>query len=372
MRPWLIWFLAITMTLAALQAYSLLAGGDTILGRFIYMLHFNAKWALFMPVMTFGAAILGLPAIPPAVVLWRALRHRPAQPEPQCGKCGYTVRGISSMTCPECGSNLREVGVVTAPLRNVRVFKPLRWSIGWLVAVIPLALAASCYVLMMYGPYIVKQSIEYRFSCQAPTLKTIVLAEAKSTCRRTGYNPTGMSAPLQELVMSIQEPLSSPIHLHVDLRSLQCWMTGQNGQVLPRVDGFDDKAIRAWLMTAGVDLSRSDVPLQTGSRMQLPWLAASGTDDVQSDVTMVTGYIATCTKGIFGLAPGSLMTSLGPGRYSFNFAPVSQKASYDLEWWAVPVCVGFWFLIWLSGLWVVLWRRCFQAVVTAMPEDHAQ
>ncbi|HEX2973530.1 MAG TPA: hypothetical protein VHP11_14440 [Tepidisphaeraceae bacterium] len=33
--------------------------------------------------------------------------------EPRCGQCGYIVRGIGGFTCPECGKDLREVGIVT-------------------------------------------------------------------------------------------------------------------------------------------------------------------------------------------------------------------------------------------------------------------
>src|SRR5205823_12220816 len=33
--------------------------------------------------------------------------------EPVCGQCGYCVRGLAGMICPECGSDLREVGILT-------------------------------------------------------------------------------------------------------------------------------------------------------------------------------------------------------------------------------------------------------------------
>jgi class 3 adenylate cyclase len=32
-----------------------------------------------------------------------------------CGKCGYDVTGLPTFTCPECGSDLREVGIVRRP-----------------------------------------------------------------------------------------------------------------------------------------------------------------------------------------------------------------------------------------------------------------
>ena len=31
--------------------------------------------------------------------------------EPTCGKCGYSARGLSIPECPECGADLREVGI---------------------------------------------------------------------------------------------------------------------------------------------------------------------------------------------------------------------------------------------------------------------
>jgi len=43
-----------------------------------------------------------------------------ARPDvPVCGQCGYVVRGISSLTCPECGSDLLEVGVL-APTHRLK------------------------------------------------------------------------------------------------------------------------------------------------------------------------------------------------------------------------------------------------------------
>src|SRR5688572_22499966 len=44
-----------------------------------------------------------------ARVLWR----RKAVTQPACGNCGYFVRGIATFTCPECGQDLREAGIVT-------------------------------------------------------------------------------------------------------------------------------------------------------------------------------------------------------------------------------------------------------------------
>jgi hypothetical protein len=37
----------------------------------------------------------------------------PKVTEPSCRACGYAVRGLPSFTCPECGSDLRDVGIDT-------------------------------------------------------------------------------------------------------------------------------------------------------------------------------------------------------------------------------------------------------------------
>lgn len=31
--------------------------------------------------------------------------------EMACGRCGYAVRGLEQLTCPECGADLREAGI---------------------------------------------------------------------------------------------------------------------------------------------------------------------------------------------------------------------------------------------------------------------
>lgn len=43
--------------------------------------------------------------------------------EPVCARCGYLVRGIAQLRCPECGSDLREVGII-APGPRKRRRKP--------------------------------------------------------------------------------------------------------------------------------------------------------------------------------------------------------------------------------------------------------
>ena len=65
-------------------------------------------------VTTFVAGFVGF------VGWWLALRYlqKGGDTGGRCGRCDYLVRELPSFQCPECGSDLREVGI-TAPRRRV-------------------------------------------------------------------------------------------------------------------------------------------------------------------------------------------------------------------------------------------------------------
>ena len=61
--------------------------------------------------------------------------------EPRCAACGYIIAPGSSVICPECGGDLREVGLVTATTRPVRSAGP--WYLLAFLAALPIGLAAA-------------------------------------------------------------------------------------------------------------------------------------------------------------------------------------------------------------------------------------
>ena len=54
--------------------------------------------------------VLGLTALVVGIVLLLTKSSGDAEGG-QCGACGYAVRGVSTFSCPECGADLREVGI---------------------------------------------------------------------------------------------------------------------------------------------------------------------------------------------------------------------------------------------------------------------
>jgi hypothetical protein len=84
--------------------------------------------------------------------------------EPVCGKCRYCVRGITSLVCPECGSDLREVGIIAPnaalPLPNYA--KAIFWT---LFLPIP-AFLLSWLMLVTILPYSVTRKVHRMIFCQ--------------------------------------------------------------------------------------------------------------------------------------------------------------------------------------------------------------
>ena len=60
-------------------------------------------------------------------------------PQLGCGSCGYAVQGLSQLTCPECGANLTEVGIL--PRRKTRaILLGILVPLGFTIAVVACAL----------------------------------------------------------------------------------------------------------------------------------------------------------------------------------------------------------------------------------------
>ncbi len=71
----------------------------------------------------FGLACFALPfvALALGLIVFLLVRRARRPKESVCGRCGYIVHGLTTFTCPECGSDLREVGIVAGKSQKSRV-----------------------------------------------------------------------------------------------------------------------------------------------------------------------------------------------------------------------------------------------------------
>ena len=49
-----------------------------------------------------------------AAIWWVLTRRKNEGTSGRCGWCGYSVEGLESMACPDCGKDLRQVGITRA------------------------------------------------------------------------------------------------------------------------------------------------------------------------------------------------------------------------------------------------------------------
>lgn len=106
----------------------------------------------------YGLLALAFPLIVLTVVasavlaVWRAMTlPRGGAREPVCERCGYAVAGVAGFTCPECGSDLREVGIITPRMEAVRRGSLAGAVLGWTVMWMAGAWVAWWAVLMFWS-----------------------------------------------------------------------------------------------------------------------------------------------------------------------------------------------------------------------------
>jgi hypothetical protein len=83
------------------------------------------------------------------VLWWKALAKPTGSGEPSCGRCGYVARGSSTLNCPECGADYRQVGIVSPKQkRGVPVWLfLLLWTV-----LLPLPSCIGSGLLLTVGP----------------------------------------------------------------------------------------------------------------------------------------------------------------------------------------------------------------------------
>ncbi|MCC6679572.1 MAG: hypothetical protein IT445_01605 [Phycisphaeraceae bacterium] len=176
--------------------------------------------------------VLALP-VALVIVVVKLLRSRPADPRDggRCGQCGYSVRGIAALQCPECGADLREVGIVTPGSSRPRgAF--LGVSVLWLIvmAVVTVYFMSLAISSVMYqrashrmifvqapywnttieakqsGPDVVEMSVQGQGNVPVMTWEVARDEYQTSAGAVHGMNPTAIVAWMNQCGVSVQNP----------------------------------------------------------------------------------------------------------------------------------------------------------------------
>jgi hypothetical protein len=169
-----------------------------------------------------------------------------AADESTCGRCGYCVRGIDGLTCPECGSDLREVGILPANYR--RPLGPAMKMLLWSVALPIPALLLSILMIQTVLPFCLTQKVSRVIFCQAPALNTIVQLSAEKRL----WQPVLMSPPPTAPDVVHLSDTNHGLDLEVNLSTGAYSYLRKDGSIINQPAGFNGAVLAGWFALAGV------------------------------------------------------------------------------------------------------------------------
>ena len=269
-----------------------------------------------------------------------------ADTDPACGRCGYLTRGISSLHCPECGADLREVGIMTAAARRKQGMGCLM-PLGFTGVVLVLA-STLASVLDPHVPYQEVSTlgtnfrpnsgeyVEVRFEVTAVTTHTG--SSGASTGWSSSYSHGSGHFPQNSLSWGVLQPPAQmqSIQIEVDpVTTRTAWRSGSM-DIDPQTQSFSWIDLQGRTHTGGAPLTQQDV---------LAFLKTCGADTSQAGVQNES-------RELFAIVDG-----LGQGMYHFSlneFSVWGSSSSSSISQpmrsgWVLGYCV-LWIIIWIGGL----------------------
>ena len=231
-----------------------------------------------------------------------------------CGACSYSVDGLTTFTCPECGSDLRKVGILT-PNQS----RPLP---GWLKCIfftiaLPLpALILSAIIIAFAGPTVNQRNTTWTISQPASASFTTAYVEtsARSTNWAQGFHTAAaLSAPSES--------------------TIRIWFERNDASTTP-ASQFDILARKSKAQSAFTPADLAPLVQQAGLDAANP--------AVQAELAVLADFM---TQAGIDQNPSP---SLAPG--AFGFGPSTSISSFSgpAPWFAI-LMAALWFIIWVLG-----------------------
>ena len=236
--------------------------------------------------------------------------------ESVCGNCGYPAKGLPTLTCPECGSDLRDVGIITPKMPRPfgRLAKAFIWSTllplpAWLVtdmarAIIPRVVSQQRHIILE-NP----QSGAYK------RLTVIVRTRGFTS----PYAVTGF-----ELKLTPHKGYIISLEVDTDKRGYS--YQDPDAGIIGAASGLREQTLLDWMQTAKVDTT---------------------TEVVQSEAGRLYTFIHSMSR--IGVSRVGV-----PGFGSMRINVYTQR---HLPRWYGSASLGCWLLVWMAGVFWFLRRR---------------
>ena len=267
------------------------------------------------------------------VVVWLAVtvvrgRKGAAPTGPVCAACGYSVVGLATTTCPECGGDLRAVGIVAPGAKRpgpglLAAFLLYTLLLGFVAVVVTSVLVSVLPMLRTY-----ERSVRLVTPASGAYKEVII--------RTRGQNwGTGGTPPPAEIELVPTGGATRPAPPRLVLRSDGSYQfTGAGSTAVVRPDRFGPPAVIAWLKAAGIDTAPGHV---------------------REEATRIAGEARiaarTARRGLNRAVGGFSSSSSGGGsggQFASNFT--NETADRRPSLLAPPLLVLFWLAVWVCGL----------------------
>jgi hypothetical protein len=257
--------------------------------------------------------LLALAGLAGAVIL-ALLRHCAQTTSSACGNCGYEVRGLPTFICPECGCDLREVGIHAPGMR--RSVGALPRVVVWTL-LLPLPAFIVTLTILVLLP-------DVRSEMQQVTLVPASLAHPGISIgtfgsglgravrpRRITLAPSGGggAAPLEIALPELRYSYIDPAR-------------GRTRRGAP----LDADVLQEWMLAAGI---------------------ASG-DTTEAEAIELMSVLKTATT------TGRFQSQSGP---EFTLRGGSTRAWIDKPAGTRPVLAALWLVVWMLGIYYLARRR---------------
>ena len=263
-----------------------------------------------------------------ARVLWR----RKAVTQPACGNCGYFVRGIATFTCPECGQDLREVGIVT-PSTHAKGWSSdpvLRAALWTLLLPIPATILTVAAYDSPLTPRVQYATLQRTITGEAEPFRGTIQLQQSDVVE---YWPLVQSPPpvnRSRMTLHVQGTMAV-LQVHLPTNSCELYGPVSSWQGL---GPFDRSAVLKWLERAGYDVEK-DARLAP---------VAQAIVDAVHETPNINPQVA-----LFGQDEnGAALVVAQP--------VVNSGGSQPVDWAPLPY-LGFWLLVWVLGLILIFRRR---------------
>jgi class 3 adenylate cyclase len=181
----------------------------------------------FLPLIVFG--VCAVVTVATLMAFGRRRRRNPGGVARACGHCGYDVRGLPTFACPECGSDLRQVGIVSGggPNPVVLLLSSLYRAIPRLLlatmAIVAVTALAGYVLINFVVSYEVEPASEVTLEPASKGYRLLVGTGGKERHVAGLRNARGNAGPSQVLSLRIAQP-GQVVDYNTDLRiDLATW-----------------------------------------------------------------------------------------------------------------------------------------------------